>query len=107
MYDVFLRKALENGKPIFADIVLTDQEKEESAKNGKDVESLETLKRVMSPLFFSGQIMNDPLADELVEFKREWILKFERTPELMQMLAQSPKVLSVDPAFRLNQTNDF
>ncbi len=61
----------------------------------------------MSPLFFSGQIMNDPLADELIEFKRDWILKFERTADLMQMLAQAPKVLSVDPAFRLNQTNDF
>ena len=107
MYDVYLRKALENGKTIFADIVRTDIEKEESAKKDKDVESLETLKRVMSPLFFSGQIMNDPLADDLVEFKREWILKFERTPELMKKLSESQKVLSVDPAFRLNQTNDF
>jgi predicted phage terminase large subunit-like protein len=107
VYDCYIRKALENGHTIFSDIVLTDAEKEESGKNGKDVESLETLKRVMSPLFFSGQIMNDPLADELVEFKREWICKFERTPELMQMLAQCSKVLSVDPAFRLNQTNDF
>lgn len=102
-----MRKALENGKTIFTDIVLTDKEKEESAKKGKDVESLETLKRVMSPLFFSGQIMNDPVADDLVEFKRDWILKFDRTPELMKMLQESPKVLSVDPAFRLNQTNDF
>jgi predicted phage terminase large subunit-like protein len=107
MYDCYIRKAVENGTPIFSDIVCTDKEKEESVKNGKDVESLETLKRVMSPLFFSGQIMNDPLADELVEFKREWILKFERTPELMKMLMESPKVVSVDPAFRLNQTNDF
>lgn len=107
MYDVYIRKAVENNKTIFSDIVLTDQEKEESAKNGKDVESIETLKRVMSPLFFSGQIMNDPLADELIEFKRDWILKFERTAELMRMLADCPSVISVDPAFRLNQTNDF
>jgi predicted phage terminase large subunit-like protein len=107
MYDCYIRKALEKGHTIFSDIVLTDAEKVELGKKGKDVESLETLKRVMSPLFFSGQIMNDPLADDLVEFKREWVLKFERTPELMKMLGQSPKVLSVDPAFRLNQTNDF
>lgn len=107
MYDCYIRKALEKGHTIFSDIVLTDADKEESQKNGKEVESLETLKRVMSPLFFSGQIMNDPLADDLVEFKRDWIIKFDRTPELMQMLAGYPKVLSVDPAFRLNQTNDF
>lgn len=106
-YDVYLRKALENGKTIFSDIVLTDEEKAQKAKEGKDVESLETLKRVMSPLFFSGQIMNDPVADDLIEFKRDWIVKFERTPELMRLLAESPKVLSIDPAFRLNQTNDF
>ncbi len=106
-YDVYLRKALENGHTIFNEIVLTDAEKVESAKKGTEVESLETLKRVMSPLFFSGQIMNDPVADDLVEFKRDWITKFERTPDLMKMLNQSPAVLSVDPAFRLNQTNDF
>lgn len=107
MYDCYLRKALENGKTIFSDIVISDQEKEELAKKGKDVESLETLRRVMSPLFFSGQIMNDPVADELIEFKRDWVQRFERTPELMAMLREAPKVLSVDPAFRLNQTNDF
>ena len=106
-YDVYLRKAVENGKTIFKDIVLTDDEKVISIKNGKEVESIETLKRVMSPLFFSGQIMNDPVSDDLIEFKRDWISKFERTPELMKMLQESPKVLSIDPAFRLNQTNDF
>lgn len=103
-YDVYLRKAIENGHPIFQDIVLTDEEK---ANSKRDVESLETLKRVMSPLFFSGQMMNDPLADDLVEFKREWIVKFERTPEVLRTLQEAPKVLSIDPAFRLNQTNDF
>src|SRR5882672_4955139 len=107
MYDVYLRKGEENGKTIFSDIVLTDKEKEEYRLKGKDVESLETLRRVMTPLFFSGQIMNDPVADDLIEFKRDWIVRFERTPELMTMLRESPKVLSVDPAFRLNQTNDF
>jgi hypothetical protein len=78
MYDCYIRKALEKGHTIFSDIVLTDVEKVELGKKGKDVESLETLKRVMSQLFFSGQIMNDPLADDLVEFKREWVLKIGR-----------------------------
>lgn len=107
MYDAYIRKALENGKTIFKDIVLSDAEKKQLSDQGRDVESLETLKRVMSPLFFSGQIMNDPLDDELIEFKREWIIKFDRTPELMAMLKDCPAVLSIDPAFRQNQTNDF
>lgn len=106
-YDCYIRKALENGKTIFKDIVLSDSEKEKYTAEGKDVESLETLKRVMSPLFYAGQIMNDPVDDDLIEFKRDWIVRFERTPDLMQMLNNCPSVLSIDPAFRQNQTNDF
>lgn len=106
-YDAYIRKAEENGKTIFKDIVLRDEEKQKLATEGRDVESLETLRRVMSPLFFSGQMMNDPLADELIEFKREWIVKFERTPELLRELSECQAVMSIDPAFRQNQTNDF
>jgi predicted phage terminase large subunit-like protein len=106
-FDAYIRKALENNKTIFADIVKYDKEKEKLALEGKDVESLETLKRVMSPLFFSGQIMNDPLDDDLIEFKRDWITNFERTPELMEELKSVSALMSVDPAFRQKQTNDF
>lgn len=106
-YDAYIRKALENNKTIFKDIVRWDKEKEKLALEGKDVESLETLKRAMSPLFFSGQMMNDPLDDDLIEFKREWIIRFDRTPEIAAMLADAPAVLSIDPAFRQKQTNDF
>jgi len=107
MYDAYIRKGLENNKPIFKEIVRWDKEKENLAKEGVDVESLETLKRAMSPLFFSGQIMNDPLYDELIEFKREWVTRFERTQELLAILQDAPAILSVDPAFRQKQTNDF
>lgn len=106
-YDAFVRKAIENGKTIFKDIVLTDLEKENLERQGVSVESIETLKRVMTPLFFSGQIMNDPLDDDLVEFKRDWIIKFDRSLETSKLLSDSQAVLSIDPAFRQNQTNDF
>lgn len=106
-YDAYIRAAVENGKTIFKDLVLSDAEKEALAKQGREVESIETLKRVMPPLFFAGQLMNDPLDDELIEFKRDWIVRFERTPELMRQLSECPSVLSLDPAFRQNQTNDF
>lgn len=88
-------------------MVLTDAEKEAALKAGKDVESLETLKRVMSPLEFAGQYYNDPVDDDIVEFKRDWITKIERTPELLKELAQVDAVMSIDPAFRQKQTNDF
>ena len=85
---------------------MTDKEKAALEKRGLHVESMETLKRVMTPLFFSGQILNDPLDDELIEFKRDWIIHFERTPELMAKLQEYDAIMSVDPAFRMNQTND-
>lgn len=106
-YDAYIRKAVENNRPIFKDIVRWDKEKEKLAAEGKDVESLETLKRVMPPLFFSGQMMNDPLDDELIEFKRDWIVKFDRSPEIGALLQDAPAIMSVDPAFRQKQTNDF
>lgn len=106
-YDCYIRKALENSKTIFKDIVRWDKEKEKLSKEGIDVESLETLKRVMTPLFFSGQIMNDPLDDDLIEFKRDWIIRFDRNPETAGKLKDSQAVMSVDPAFRQKQTNDY
>lgn len=106
-YDAYIRKAVEKNATIFKDIVNTDKQKEALAEQGIDVESIETLKRVMTPLFFSGQIMNDPLDDELIEFKRDWIIQFDRTEETAKILKDCPAVLSVDPAFRQNQTNDF
>lgn len=106
-YQAYIRQAVENGATIFKDFVLTDAEKDLLAKEKRDVESIEHLKRVMSPYFFAGQYLNDPLDDSLVEFKREWIIRFERTPELMKVLSDCPAVICIDPAFRQKQTNDF
>lgn len=106
-YDAYIRRAEENGKTIFSDFVLTDKEKEKAANEGKSVESLETLKRVMSPLQYAGQMLNDPVDDDIVEFKREWVVRFDRSPDLSAKLRRASVVLSVDPAFRLKQTNDF
>jgi predicted phage terminase large subunit-like protein len=107
VYDLYIRKAVENGKPIFSDFVLTDDEKEQLRLKGTNVESLESVKRVLTPLEYAGQYLNDPTDDDIVEFRREWIVKFDRTPELAKKLVGAPCVISVDPAFRQKQTNDF
>ncbi len=62
---------------------------------------------MLSPLEYAGQYLNDPVDDDIIEFKREWITRFDRTPDLAAKLRKGSVTISVDPAFRLKQTNDF
>lgn len=108
-YDCYLRKVVEDGKPIFpAAIVLTEQERLARIKaNPQDraIESIERLKKTNQAKFF-GQYLNDPLDEANLEFKRDWIQKFDATPELMAKLAPLPVLISIDPAFKLHQYSD-
>lgn len=105
-FDVYLRRAEENGQVIFAkEYCMTDKEQEMLASLNVHKKSLETLKR--NPAQYACQMNNDPLDDDLIEFRREWFLRTERTPELMQQLMSIRALISIDPAFRLKQTNDF
>lgn len=107
-YDIYLRKVVEDGKPIFpAAFVLTERERIDRIKaNTKDkVESIERLKKTNQTKFF-GQYLNDPLDDANLEFKREWIQVFDPTPDLMATLSSIPTLISIDPAFRLHQYSD-
>lgn len=108
-FDVYIRKVIENGKPIFPEaICLTEQErmaimeKDPKAK----IESIERLKLSNSDKFY-GQYLNDPLDESMLEFKREWFHQYSPSPELSQRLAQVPALISIDPAFRLKQHADF
>lgn len=105
-FDCYLRRAEENGKAIFdKEYCRTDKEQEVLAGLGIHKKSLETLKR--NPSQYASQMNNDPLDDDLIEFKRDWFIRTERTPEVMQKLQHIAPLLSIDPAFRLKQTNDF
>jgi phage terminase large subunit-like protein len=108
-YDVYLRKVIEDGKPIFpAAIVLTEKERTDRLRaNPQDraIESIERLKKTNAAKFF-GQYLNDPLDEANLEFKRDWIQKFDPTPDLMAKLGQLPVLISVDPAFKLHQYSD-
>lgn len=105
-FDAYLRRAEENGKVIFAkEYCLTDKEQEVLASLGIHKKSLETLKR--NPSQYACQMNNDPLDDDMIEFKRDWFIRQERTPELMGKLNAIAPIISIDPAFRQKQTNDF
>jgi len=105
-YEAYVRRAEENGRPIFASrFCLTDKEQKVFAALGQDKKSLETLKR--NPARYACQMNNDPLDDDMIEFRREWMIRQERTPELMAKLGNTAPLISIDPAFRQKQTNDF
>lgn len=107
-FDIYLRKVVEEGKPIFpAAFVMTERERLDRIKaNARDkVESIERLKKTNQTKFF-GQYLNDPLDEANLEFKREWMQVFDPTPELMGRLAPIPTLISIDPAFKLHQHSD-
>ncbi len=109
-YDVYLRKVIEKGKIVFPDaFCLTEKERLERLVDDplSKLESVERLKASNRGKFF-GQYLNDPLDDALLEFKREWFQQFniEAGTSLASEFPIAPVLISVDPAFRLKQTND-
>lgn len=105
-FDVYIRKVVEDGKVIFPEaFCLTEEERIEALARGEKLESIERLKKTNRSKFY-GQYLNDPLDEEMLEFKREWFQHFTPSPELSSKFQQAPTLISVDPAFRLKQTAD-
>lgn len=94
-FDVYLRKCVERGQPIFPEkfCVGPDPEKKKT--------DLDQLRISQGSFHFSAQMNNDPVDEDAVEFKRHWIRRYEGEPP------PGDDYLFVDPAFTLKQTNDF
>lgn len=106
-FDVYIRKVIENGKVIFPEaFCLTEDERIAALAKGLKLESIERLRQTNKAKFY-GQYLNDPLDEEMLEFKREWFQSFSPSPELSSKLSQVPALISVDPAFRLKQHADY
>jgi len=107
-YDILIRKVIEKGQVIFPEaFCLTEAERVQAAEEGKKLESIERLKSSTKGKFF-GQYLNDPMDDALLEFKRDWFQKFNIQPGtlLANEFPLAPVMISLDPAFRLRQSND-
>jgi phage terminase large subunit-like protein len=106
-FDVYIRKVVENGNVIFPEAFCgTEEERVAALEKGIKLESIERLKKTNRAKFY-GQYLNDPLDEEMLEFKRDWFQPFTPSPELSAKLQQVPALISVDPAFRLKQHADF
>jgi len=107
-FDFYIRRVIERGKVIFPEaICITEEEREAALLNGIKLESIERLKSSNKGKFY-GQYLNDPMDDSLLEFKREWFQPFALQPGslLANEFPVAPVLISVDPAFRMRQSND-
>ena len=94
-FDVYLRQAIENGRPLFPQKFCIGPDPE-----GKKEDLLE-LKANKGSFHFSAQQMNDPVDEESIEFKRKFYQEVERFP------SKGVDMMFIDPAFTLKQSNDF
>lgn len=91
IWDVFLRGAYaddEHTVPIFPEKF--------------SLEKLQFLRKKMGPTLFSCWYMNDPIAEEAADFKKEWIKYYEPTTPHPGSL-----YLAVDPAHSLSRDADY
>lgn len=102
MFDAYIRKVIENDALIFPeDFCFKKQVPEDEAKK-----SLEEIESQLGPYLYAGNYFNNPVSDELVEFRSEWYQKFTFSPELQKKLQNAKCIISIDPATRLKETND-
>lgn len=108
-FAVYLRRAVENGKIIFPgspERYGFVQECREH-KFGDKLKCLECLRKSKSAHSFSAQYFNDPVDSESVEFKTNWVQQYQMTGDEVNKLNRLGGILSIDPAVRLKETNDY
>ena len=117
MFDVFFKKAIENGKPVFPKKYKLEDPSSYCPQAETDgihqspcicKKSLQEYRRELGSEYrWSCQMMNDPVADDTIEFKRDWFRSFQMDEDHYKKLKDVKGLLCVDPAFRLKQTSDF
>ncbi len=108
-FAVYLRKAVEGGKVIFPGDPKIYGFCQTCAEHtyGQKLKCLECLRKSKSAHSFSAQYFNDPVDSEAVEIKTEWIRRYEYNDQTIKILGEVRGVLSIDPAVRLKETNDY
>lgn len=84
VYDIYVRRAIEDGKPIFPEKFT--------------IELLQEIRREQGSYIYSCQYENNPVDDEDAVFKREW-LKFYKDDELAEARGRKGNYfITIDPA---------
>jgi predicted phage terminase large subunit-like protein len=108
-FAVYLRRAVENGQIIFPG----DKTKYgfcqtcDEHQPGDKLKCLQCLRSSKSAHSFAAQYFNDPVDSDSVEIKTEWVRRYTYDAETVKKLNETRGILSIDPAVRLKETNDF
>lgn len=94
-FDVYIRKCIENGKPIFPEKFSVGPDPKQRKTD------LNQLKQSQGSFHFSAQYNNDPVDDDAIEFKRHWIRHYDVLPE------NGDDIMFIDPAFTEKKAYDF
>jgi len=98
MFDVYIRAVVENGRLLFPEDFCFKREVPEDDNK----KALDEIEAQLGPYLYAGNYYNNPVSDDLVEFKEEWFQKYK-----FEDLKQTTKcIISIDPATRTNQSND-
>ncbi len=101
MFDCYIRAVLESGRLLFPEDFCLERKTPED----EDKKSLEEISSVLGPYLYAGNYFNNPVADDLVEFKNDWFHEY-KYEEVKDVLRTSKCIISVDPATKIAQSND-
>lgn len=103
MFDAYIRAVKEKGELIFPeDFCLTRVSAEDDNKK-----ALDEIEATLGPYLYAGNYYNNPVADDLVEFKDEWFTAYNPHDEKVKEKLKTAKcIISVDPATKNKETND-
>jgi len=90
LYDVYVRQAIEDGKPIWPEKF--------------DIAALEEIKREQGSYIWSCQYLNNPVDDETAIFRKTWIKYFE--DDDLKILGKTNCFITLDPAVSEEQHAD-
>lgn len=102
MFDCYVKRVTENGQAIFPTKYKLDGEDDDEA----GIKSLARLKLAKGAYQYACQYLNDPVDEDTIEFKRHWFRTYENDQDTAAKLLKASAILSIDPAFRLRETND-
>lgn len=103
MFDCYIRAVRERGELIFPeDFCETRKTPEDDNKK-----ALDDIEAQLGPYLYAGNYFNNPVADDLVEFKNEWFTEYDPSNATIKEKLKTAKcVISVDPATKNRETND-
>ena len=101
MFDVYVRAVVEKGRLLFPeDFCFTRTCPEDDNKK-----ALDEIEGQLGPYLYAGNYYNNPVSDDLVEFKDEWFQEY-KFDEVKDAMNSGKCIMSIDPATRTNQSND-